>query len=200
MRFVGPQHPGAPQPVDKAVLGMIGGRAQRAKEWFKPGPVGVCSRSGGMTSAISYYLSPGAGIGLSTIVHVGGDAIVGPPMPEIVELFENDPRPGGGDVRGDRDDPGRARSLTSSRRGEFTKPLVAYIGGQGGQVRDAVLPRRGHRRGDAADPTTAKVDRLREVGVPRRSTPSPTFPRSAKDVCRNGITEERVAKLREKSG
>src|SRR4030042_1287370 len=51
-RFVGPNTLGLLSP-GKAVLGMIGGRAQRAKEWFQPGPVGVSSRSGGMTSAIA---------------------------------------------------------------------------------------------------------------------------------------------------
>jgi len=88
-RFVGPNTLGLLSP-GKAVLGMIGGRAQRAKEWFLPGPVGVSSRSGGMTSAIAYFLSR-AGLGLSTIVHVGGDSIVGSSHPEVMELFERDP-------------------------------------------------------------------------------------------------------------
>ena len=50
-RFVGPNTLGLISP-GKAVLGMIGGRAESAKEWFKPGPVGVTSRSGGITSAV----------------------------------------------------------------------------------------------------------------------------------------------------
>ena len=65
------------------------GRAERAREWFRPGPVGVTSRSGGMTSAISYYLTE-AGIGQSTIVHVGGDAVVGLSHPEVVAAFQAD--------------------------------------------------------------------------------------------------------------
>jgi len=59
--FVGPNTLGLISP-GKAVLGMIGGRAERAREWFRPGPIGVASRSGGMTSAISYYLTE-AGVG-----------------------------------------------------------------------------------------------------------------------------------------
>ncbi|GAG20849.1 unnamed protein product, partial [marine sediment metagenome] len=47
-RFVGPNTLGLVSP-GKAVLGMIGGHAERAKEWFCPGDIGVSSRSGGMT-------------------------------------------------------------------------------------------------------------------------------------------------------
>jgi succinyl-CoA synthetase alpha subunit len=87
-RFVGPNTLGLVSP-GKAVLGMIGGRAERAREWFRPGNIGVTSRSGGMTSAISYYLTE-AGLGQSTIVHVGGDVVVGLSHPEIVSLFQED--------------------------------------------------------------------------------------------------------------
>jgi citrate synthase len=86
--FVGPNTLGLVSP-GKAVLGMIGGRAETAREWFRPGNVGVSSRSGGMTSAISYYLTE-AGLGQSTIIHVGGDAVVGLSHPEVVERFEQD--------------------------------------------------------------------------------------------------------------
>ncbi len=60
-RFIGPNTLGLISP-GKAVLWMIGGRAPLAKDWFKTGSVGVTSRSGGITSAISYYLGK-AGIG-----------------------------------------------------------------------------------------------------------------------------------------
>jgi len=52
-RFVGPNTLGLISP-GKAVLGMIGGRVESARDWFKSGVVGVTSRSGGITSAISY--------------------------------------------------------------------------------------------------------------------------------------------------
>src|SRR3990170_4669985 len=52
-----------------------------ASRWLLgPGHVGVASRSGGMTSSTGYYLSR-AGVGLATLVHVGGDGIVGLPLP-----------------------------------------------------------------------------------------------------------------------
>jgi succinyl-CoA synthetase alpha subunit len=51
--FVGPNTLGVLSP-GKGVLGMIGGKASSAKAWFFPGPVGVTSRSGGMTSSTAY--------------------------------------------------------------------------------------------------------------------------------------------------
>ncbi|MEE8567529.1 MAG: CoA-binding protein, partial [Anaerolineales bacterium] len=55
-RFVGPNTLGVLSP-GKAVLGMIGGRAASARAWFFPGPVGITSRSGGITSSMAYYLA-----------------------------------------------------------------------------------------------------------------------------------------------
>jgi succinyl-CoA synthetase alpha subunit len=56
--FLGPNTLGVLSP-GKGVVGMIGGRAESARQWFKPGipkGVGVISRSGGMASSTGYYL------------------------------------------------------------------------------------------------------------------------------------------------
>ena len=127
-RFVGPNTLGLLSP-GKAVLGMIGGRAQRAREWFKPGALGVSSRSGGMTSAISYYLTR-AGIGQSTIIHVGGDAIVGLSHPEVMELFERDEQTRAVVLFGEIGTTQEERVADLMVEGKFTKPLIAYIGGK----------------------------------------------------------------------
>ena len=130
-RFIGPNTLGVLSP-QKAVLGMIGGRAQSAREWFKPGPVGVSSRSGGITSAISYYISK-AGLGESTIVHVGGDAVVGMPHPEIMKLFEKDPQTEVIAMFGEIGTTQEERVAELIKKGELTKPLVAFIGGKAAQ-------------------------------------------------------------------
>jgi len=88
-RFIGPNTLGVLSP-GKAVLGMIGGKASSAREWFKPGDVGIISRSGGMTSSCGYYLGQ-QGIGLSTLVHVGGDQVLGMRIPDVALEFEADP-------------------------------------------------------------------------------------------------------------
>ena len=126
--FVGPNTLGLVSP-GKAVLGMIGGRAERAKEWFKPGNIGVSSRSGGMTSAISYYLTE-AGLGQSTIVHVGGDAVVGLSHPEVMELFEQDEQTKMIAMFGEIGTTQEERVAGLIEAGKLTKPVIAYIGGK----------------------------------------------------------------------
>jgi len=126
-RFIGPNTLGLISP-GKAVLGMIGGKAESARDWFKPGPVGVISRSGGITTAISYYLGR-TGIGLSTVVHVGGDSIVGTPHPDAVQLFENDDETRAVVMFGEIGTTQEERVADLIEQGKFTKPLIAFIGG-----------------------------------------------------------------------
>lgn len=127
-RFVGPNTLGLLSP-GRAVLGMMGGRAQSARAWFKQGNVGVSSRSGGITSSIAYYLSQ-AGVGLSTIVHVGGDAVVGMPHPAVMKEFENDPDTKVVVMFGEIGTSQEEQVADLIERGQFTKSLVAYIGGK----------------------------------------------------------------------
>ena len=161
-RFVGPNTLGLLSP-GKAVFGMIGGSAASAKDWFLPGRVGVTSRSGGITSSIAYYLSR-AGIGLSTIIHVGGDAIVGTDHPAIMELFEQDADTDCVVMFGEIGSTQEERVADLIENGKFTKPLVAYIGGKGAQSgtrfshAGAIIEgNRGTHEG--------KVKRLREAGA-----------------------------------
>lgn len=127
-RFVGPNTLGIISP-NKAVLGMIGGRAATAKSWFFPGPVGVMSRSGGITSSIGYYLGQ-AGIGASTMVHVGGDVIVGLTFPKLARLFEQDEQTKAlvlfGEIGGSQEE----QLAETIQTGEVTKPVIAFIGGK----------------------------------------------------------------------
>lgn len=161
-RFVGPNTLGLLSP-GKAVLGMIGGRAERAREWFQPGPVGVSSRSGGMTSAISYYLSK-AGIGLSTIVHVGGDPIVGLSHPEVMELFEADPETRLVVMFGEIGTSQEERVADLIVQGKFRKPLIAYIGGKAAKSGTRFSHAGAIVEGTRGSYET-KVQRLREAGA-----------------------------------
>ena len=161
-RFVGPNTLGLISP-GKAVLGMIGGRAESARDWFKPGVVGVTSRSGGITSAISYYLGR-AGIGQSTIIHVGGDAVVGTSHPEVVEMFEQDRETKAVVMFGEIGSTQEERVADLIEKGKFTKPLIAFIGGAAAKSgtrfshAGAIIEGgRGTHEG--------KVKRLREVGA-----------------------------------
>ena len=81
-----------------------------------------------MTSSCGYYLSR-AGIGLSTLVHVGGDSIVGMPIPDVALLFQDDEQTDAivvfGEIGGSQEE--RLAQLMSD--GRITKPVIAYIGG-----------------------------------------------------------------------
>jgi succinyl-CoA synthetase alpha subunit len=127
-RFLGPNTLGMLSP-GKAVAGMIGGNARSARSWFKPGPVGVASRSGGITSAISYYLNQ-EGIGQTSIVHVGGDAVIGLPHPDVALEFEMDTETKAIVIFGEIGGTQEERLADLIRQGAVTKPVVAFIGGK----------------------------------------------------------------------
>jgi succinyl-CoA synthetase alpha subunit len=87
-RIIGPNCLGIIVP-DVIKMGGIGGPAKDAAKAYAPGPVGVISRSGGMTTEMSSTLSA-AGLGQSTAVSIGGDAIIGSTYAELMPLFEAD--------------------------------------------------------------------------------------------------------------
>lgn len=133
VRFVGPNTLGIASP-GQGVVGMIGGRAESAREWFKPPlprgtGVGVISRSGGMASSTAYYLGQ-AGVRISSIVHVGGDSVLGIRVPDVALMFQGDPATDAialfGEIGGSQEED--LAALIESRR--VTKPVVAYIGGK----------------------------------------------------------------------
>jgi succinyl-CoA synthetase alpha subunit len=112
---------------------MIGGRAESAREWFNEPidgrTIGVMSRSGGMSSSCGYYLSR-AGLGISTICHVGGDSVLGLTFPEVALKFEADEETNAivlfGEIGGSMEE--RLAELMAA--GQVTKPVIAYIGGK----------------------------------------------------------------------
>src|SRR5216110_2949104 len=116
----------------KGVVGMIGGRAESARQWFKPGipkGVGVISRSGGMASSTGYYLGQ-VGVRISTIVHIGGDPVIGIRLPDAALMFEADPLTEAivifGEIGSSQEE--ELAQLVVDRK--VIKPVIAYIGGK----------------------------------------------------------------------
>jgi succinyl-CoA synthetase alpha subunit len=129
--FLGPNTLGALSP-GKGVIGMIGGRAESARQWFKPGVpkgVAVISRSGGMASSTGYYLGQ-AGVRLSTIVHIGGDAVLGVRIPDAALMFEADPSTEAIVIFGEIGSSQEEELAELIRQRKVTKPVIAYIGGK----------------------------------------------------------------------
>ncbi|HEX6204309.1 MAG TPA: CoA-binding protein [Solirubrobacterales bacterium] len=87
-RIIGPNCLGLIVP-EVCKMGGIGGPAKDAAKAYAPGRVGVMSRSGGMTTEISSSLTQ-AGLGVSTAVSIGGDAIIGSAYAELMPYFEAD--------------------------------------------------------------------------------------------------------------
>jgi succinyl-CoA synthetase alpha subunit len=161
-RFIGPNTLGVLSP-DKAVLGMMGGRAASARSWFFPGPVGVSSRSGGITSSMAYYLAQ-EGIGATTMVHVGGDPVVGLPHPDVMLEFERDPDTKAVVMFGEIGTSQEERVADLIEAGAFTKPLIAYVGGKAAK-RGTRFSHAGAIVEGGRGTHAGKVARLKEVGA-----------------------------------
>jgi succinyl-CoA synthetase alpha subunit len=85
---IGPNSVGVISPKTRLKLGAIGGDApERA---FVPGRVGVMSRSGGLTAEVGLQLRR-AGLGVSTAVSIGGDAMIGTTPARLYTRFAEDP-------------------------------------------------------------------------------------------------------------
>jgi len=127
-RIIGPNCLGIIVP-EVIKMGGIGGPARDAAKAYTPGPVGVISRSGGMTTEMSSTLTA-AGLGQSTAVSIGGDAIIGSSYAELMPLFEADEQteaiviytePGG------RMEAELARWVTEN---DSRLPIVAFMAGR----------------------------------------------------------------------
>jgi succinyl-CoA synthetase alpha subunit len=125
--IVGPNSLGVISP-GKALMGMIGGRADTARQFFKPGIAGVVSRSGGNTTTLSYYLTK-AGIGQTTSISMGGDAYVGSTYIDYMKLFEKDPETKLVAIFGEIGTTAEEDLAEFIKMGGFTKPMIAYVSG-----------------------------------------------------------------------
>ena len=115
--------------AEKAAMGWLGGSEEFAREIFKPGPVGVMSRSGGQTSTVVWSLIK-AGIGVTTAMHVGAEPVVGLSFAEILPLFEEDEETKAAVLFGEIGTVAEEEAAEVVKEGRFTKPLVAYVAGR----------------------------------------------------------------------
>jgi succinyl-CoA synthetase alpha subunit len=127
-RIIGPNCLGLIVP-EVCKMGGIGGPAKDAAKAYAPGPVGVMSRSGGMTTEISSSLTQ-AGLGVSTAGSIGGDAIIGSTYAELMPLFEADPDTEGIVIY--TEPGGRMEAELSEwvRENKSRLPIVAFMAGK----------------------------------------------------------------------
>ncbi|MBE9515019.1 MAG: succinate--CoA ligase subunit alpha [Chloroflexi bacterium] len=119
-RLIGPNCPGVVSP-GKCKAGIMVG------EIHLPGNVGVVSRSGTLTYDVVSQLTS-LGIGQSTCVGIGGDALPGSTFVDILESFEADPNTEAviliGEIGGTMEQ--EAADFIGRR---MTKPVIAFVAG-----------------------------------------------------------------------
>ncbi len=166
-RIIGPNCLGLIVP-NVCKMGGIGGPAKDAAKAYAPGPVGVMSRSGGMTTEISSSLTQ-AGLGVSTAVSIGGDAIIGSTYAELMPYFEADEEtkaiviytePGG-----------RMEAQLSEWVAENSSrlPIVAFMAGKfmdDEEMKGMSFGHAGTIVEGVEDTATEKIARLEAAGIP----------------------------------
>jgi len=126
IRLIGPNSQGMISP-GKAKLGGTGGA--EPEKLYRPGPVGIMSRSGGMGGEIANVLSR-RGIGQSTYVSIGGDLLIGTGFAPLLRLFEKDPETRAVVMFGEPGTGHEEEVAELVREGGFSKPLIALIAGE----------------------------------------------------------------------
>lgn len=160
--LVGPNCPGVISP-GRGKLGIL------PAESFRPGSVGFVSRSGTLTYEIADLLSR-EGFGQSTCIGIGGDPVIGLPMPRAVQLLNEDPQTSAivivGEIGGTDEE-----ETAAYLRSYGTKPAVAFIAGLSAPP--------GKRMGHAGAIVTggqgtarSKVEAFAAAGVPVAKAPS----------------------------
>lgn len=127
-RIIGPNCLGVIIP-DVCRFGSLGGPAVDCRKAFKPGVVGVMSRSGGMTTEICNALSA-AGLGESTAVSIGGDPVIGTTYAELMPLFEADPDTKAVVIYSEPGGAAEAELARWAQENESRLPIVAFVAGR----------------------------------------------------------------------
>jgi len=160
---IGPNTPGIITPAE-CKLGIMPGHV------FKPGRIGLISRSGTLTYEIAASLT-NAGLGQTTCIGIGGDPVVGLTFVDVLEMFRNDPQTSAiamiGEIGGNAEEKAAEYIIDT----KYPKPVAAYIAGR------AAPP--GKRMGHAGaiimgktGTAETKIDALRKSGVKIAFRPS----------------------------
>lgn len=118
--LIGPNCPGITT-AGEAKLGIIPGKI------FKPGNIGVISRSGTLTYEIVNVITE-TGLGESTVLGIGGDKVPGMSFIDVLKLFEEDKQTKGivivGEIGGSEEE-----KAADFIRKNVKKPVFAFIDG-----------------------------------------------------------------------
>ena len=122
-RIVGPNTAGLVTPGE-TFAGILPAFNKRV---FRPGKVGVISRSGSLGTLVSLVLTQN-GYGQSAIYGVGGDPIIGTTTREALEILDADPRTEAVVICGEIG--GNAEEDAAEYAAGMVKPVVAFVAGR----------------------------------------------------------------------
>ena len=166
-RIIGPNCLGIIAP-GKSRMGGIGGSADATRRAFVPGKIGVMSRSGGMTVEISNALSQ-AGLGVSTAVSIGGDAIIGSTYAELMPLFEADEQTEAIVIYTEPGGRMEAELVEWREANDSRLPIVAFMAGKfmdDEEMQGMSFGHAGTIVEGKEDSATEKIARLEAAGIP----------------------------------
>jgi succinyl-CoA synthetase alpha subunit len=109
-----------------AMMGMFPYWIERV---YKPGTIGVMTRSGSLTNEITAMIVRG-GFGVSTLVGVGGDAVPGTRFAELLPDFQADPSTEAVVIIGELGGTMEEEVAEALETKVFTKPVVAFLAGR----------------------------------------------------------------------
>jgi len=163
-RIIGPNCLGIISP-DECKMGGVGGPAANTRQAYKKGNIGVMSRSGGMTTEIASTLTA-AGMGQSTCVSIGGDAIIGTTYAELMPFFEADAETHAIAIYSEPGGRMEAELAEWIKENDSRLPVVAFMAGR---FMDEM---KGMRFGHAGtivegkeDTTAEKIKRMEAAGI-----------------------------------
>lgn len=97
-------------------------------ELYKPGVVGIVSRSGTLTHEVASIISE-SGLGISTAIDIGGDMVVGTDFVELVKMFNEDTETKAIVVIGEIGGSKEQELATYIASNKIKKPIITYIAG-----------------------------------------------------------------------
>jgi succinyl-CoA synthetase alpha subunit len=165
-RIIGPNCLGLIVP-EVCKMGGIGGPAKDAAKAYAPGPVGVMSRSGGMTTEISSSLTQ-AGLGVSTAVSIGGDAIIGSTYAELMPYFEADQETKAIVIYTEPGGRMEAQLAAWVKENDSRLPIIAFMAGKfmdDEEMKGMSFGHAGTIVEGAEDTATQKIARLEAAGI-----------------------------------
>ena len=109
-----------------AMMGMFPYWIERV---YKPGRIGVMTRSGSLTNEVTAMVVR-SGFGVSSLIGVGGDPVPGTRFAEMLPDYQTDPATDAVVIIGELGGTMEEEVAESMLSGAFTKPVVAFLGGR----------------------------------------------------------------------